>query len=71
MANQSLILFLLSLAAAGIVWLGFKSGYAHFSFGVEPDRRRNPIAFWLVQTFFGFMGLAALFGSVHTLLRGA
>ncbi len=60
-----------SLLAAGIVWLGFKNGYAHFSFGVEPDRRRNPIAFWLVQTWWGFLGLGLLFASVAQFRGGA
>jgi hypothetical protein len=68
MANHPISLLLLSLVFAGIVWLGFKSGNAFFSYGVSPDRRRNPIGFWLIQTLWGSIGVMLLLASVAQFL---
>lgn len=69
--GNPLVLLILSLVFAGFVWLNFRAGYATLSYGVEADRRRNPIGFWLIQAFLGSICLMGLYASLMLFLAGA
>jgi hypothetical protein len=66
--KTGLKLVLLGLFFAGVFAFNMKTGEAFIKPLISPERRTNPIGFWLIQGFIGLIALAGLVGGALVLL---